>query len=35
MKKTQRHTRSLATQFINFLHASEHQDQHIVNYTLE
>jgi len=31
-KKTQRHTRSLAAQFIDFLHALEYQH---INYTLE
>jgi len=31
-KKTQRHTRGLAAQFINFLHALEYQH---INYTLE
>jgi len=31
-KKTQRHTRGLAAQFIDFLHALKYQD---INYTLE
>jgi len=31
-KKTQRHTRGLAAQFIDFLHTLEH---HHINYTLE
>jgi len=31
-KKTQRHTRGLAAQFIDFLHTSEYQH---INYTLE
>jgi len=31
-KKTQRYTRGLATQFIDFLHALEYQH---INYTLE